>query len=469
MPIQNLPPSFVEEIRSLLGQEEAARLLDALQGEPAVSIRINQGKTSMTPPDASPVPWCPTGFYLKERPVFTLDPLLHLGGYYVQEAASMFLHHVLTRCTGREPVRMLDLCAAPGGKSTLACSALPAGSLLVANEVMKNRVSVLAENLTKWGKTEVVVTNNDPANFTTLGPVFDIILVDAPCSGEGMFRKDPVAVKEWSPENVDMCVRRQRRILADIWPCLRPGGLFIYSTCTYNIKENEEQVRWLCDEWGAESLPVADVPDEWGITGNLLSGETFPVYRFLPHRTRGEGLFMAVLRKPDDNEAEDARPSTRRDKAKDRGKRSQVLPRDLVDRALDWLEEGEGTLEAVTSGMTLSAVPRAHAAFIHQLRTSLRVVQAGITLGEAKGRDLIPAHALAMSTALRHDAFPRVEVDLAQAIAYLRREAITLSDGTPRGFVLLTWQGLPLGFVKNLGTRANNLYPSEWRIRMQNV
>lgn len=467
----NLPLSFISQMRSLLGGEaETARLLDALEGEPSVSVRLNPGKPSPGPAGAEKVPWCPQGYYLTERPLFALDPLWHAGGYYVQEASSMFLHQVLSRWEGKEPVRMLDLCAAPGGKATLACSALPPGSLLVANEVMRNRVQILAENITKWGCPDVVVTHNDPSDFTPLGPVFDIVLVDAPCSGEGMFRKDPVAVEEWSPDNVDMCARRQQRILSDIWPCLRPGGWLIYSTCTYNTRENEEQVRHVCDEWGAEPLAVEGVPAEWGITGSLLEGASFPVYRFLPHRTRGEGLFMALLRKPDDGSSEDRpapRPGRTDRKGKERRTGGQPLPNDLLRQAARWLDGGDEAFEVRPVGETLCAVPRAHAALCAALRGALRVMQAGVALGSVKGRDLVPAHALSMCTAMRPDAFPCWEADRAQALAYLRREALTLPADAPRGFVLVTWQGIPLGFVKNLGNRANNLYPPEWRIRMQ--
>lgn len=202
----------------------------------------------------------------------------------------MFVEQALRRYVGEGPVVMLDLCAAPGGKSTHARSVLPAGSLLVANEVIRNRSQVLAENLTKWGHSGVVVTNNDPADFSSLTDFFDVILTDVPCSGEGMFRKDPVAVSEWSGENVEICWQRQRRIVTDIWPCLKPGGILIYSTCTYNTKENEENIRWIRDEFGAEVLPL-EISTDWNITGNLLSGEDFPAYRFLPHRTKGEGFF----------------------------------------------------------------------------------------------------------------------------------------------------------------------------------
>ncbi len=209
----------------------------------------------------------------------------------------MFVEQVLRQHWGEEPAVMLDLCAAPGGKSTHVRSILPENSLLIANEVIRNRSQILAENLAKWGHTGVVVTNSDPSDFTPLKDLFDVILTDVPCSGEGMFRKDPVAVSEWSLENVEVCWRRQRRIISDIWPCLKPGGILIYSTCTYNTKENEENIRWIRDEFGAEVLPL-DIAEDWNITGNLLPGEHFPVYRFLPYKTKGEGFFMAVLRKP---------------------------------------------------------------------------------------------------------------------------------------------------------------------------
>lgn len=462
-----LPISFCRQVETLLGTDEAGRLFESLQGEPLVSIRLNAHKPCEAVPEGVPVPWCEAGRYLPERPSFTFDPAFHAGAYYVQEASSMFLALALRRCVGTQPVRMLDLCAAPGGKSTLAANALPAGSWLVANEVMRNRAQVLAENLTKWGCPHVMVTNNDPADFTPLGAVFDIILVDAPCSGEGMFRKDPVAVSEWSEENVDLCARRQRRILADIWPCLKPGGYLIYSTCTFNQREDEENVRWMRDEWGAEPLDVPGVSAAWGIEGNLLPGEDFPVYRFLPHCTRGEGFFLALLRKPGEAEMEEAGGTLRREKARKGERKSRqpsTMSREVAAKVSTWLALPED-FEIALQGQGWAALPRAHAEWCRRIGMSLRVLQAGVPLGEAKGRDLVPAHALAMSTCLRPDAFPCVEVARDQAIAYLRREAISLPADAPRGFVLLTWQGLPLGFVKNIGNRANNLYPPDWRIR----
>ena len=358
-------------------------------------------------------------------------------------------------------------------------SLLPAGSLLVANEVMRNRVQVLAENLTKWGHPDVVVTNSDPAEFTPLEHLFDCILTDVPCSGEGMFRKDETAIGEWSPENVEICWQRQRRILTDIWPCLKPGGLLVYSTCTYNTKENEENVRWIRDELGAEVLPL-DVPAGWGITGNLLAGEDFPVYRFLPHKTQGEGFFLAVLRKAGDEEEADGmwtaqmgRPNA--DKlisGKQKGKKgnggkaasSSAFGKEQLAAVQGWLRGAEG-YSLMPEGQALTAFATPWLPVLSALKQHVRVLQAGVTLAETKGKDCVPAHALAMSSLLRREAFACEEVDYPTAIAYLRKEAVTLSGAAPRGFVLLTYRDFPLGFVKNVGNRANNLYPQEWRIR----
>ncbi len=395
-----LPSEFEARTLEWMGEETYRALEAALQTESPVSIRVNRTKWSGEVA-GEPVLWASAGVYLSQRPTFTFDPLFHAGCYYVQEASSMFVEQVLrTYITG--PVVMLDLCAAPGGKSTHARSVLPVGSLLVANEVMRNRSQVLAENLIKWGNAEVVVTNNDPADFTSLTEVFDVVLADVPCSGEGMFRKDPVAVEEWSTDNVQVCWQRQRRILADIWPALKPGGLLIYSTCTYNREEDEENVAWIADELGAEILKVP-VASEWGIIGNL-AGQDFPVYRFLPHRVEVRG--------------------------------TKVI-----------------------------AFPNVHLSEYDLFRQELKVVHAGVTIGELKGKDVIPDHSLAMSTLLNHDGFSRFELTYEQAIAYLRKEAITLDASVPRGYILLTYKNIPLGFAKNIGNRANNLYPQEWRIR----
>lgn len=482
-----LPVSFTDYTRTLLGIDEYNKLADALTGEQPISIRLNEDKL----PDAScslfhasneAVPWSSAGFYLRNRLTFTFDPLFHAGCYYVQEAASMFVEQALKQYVADEPIAMLDLCAAPGGKSTHARSVLPKNSLLVANEVIRNRSQILAENLTKWGHPGVVVTNNDPADFALLDNFFDVILTDVPCSGEGMFRKDPVAVGEWSPENVEICWQRQRRIIADIWPSLKPGGILIYSTCTYNTKEDEENIRWMRDEFGAEVLPLA-IQDSWNITGNLLSGEDFPVYRFLPHKTKGEGFFLAVIRKPgmsiQNAEAECSysqgkafeMPGIRNENSREKGRKSQgkgtrtpVLSKEQLSLLREWLLTPDN-YEFILNGNVVSAFPKSHLSELAALQSSLRIVQAGVNLAELKGKDWLPNHALAMSRTLNPDIFAREEIDYDQAIAYLRKEAIALSVDAPRGIVLLTYKNTPLGFVKNIGNRANNLYPQEWRIR----
>ena len=458
----NLPQAFIERTRQLLGEDIYPLFEEALANEVPVSIRPNRTKCQL-PVEGEPIPWATSGIYLKSRPTFTFDPLFHAGCYYVQEASSMFVERVLCEYV-HEPVVMLDLCAAPGGKSTLCRSALPEGSLLVANEVMRNRSQVLAENLIKWGHPEVVVTNNDPADFTELTHLFDVILTDVPCSGEGMFRKDQVAVDEWSLENVDICWQRQRRILTDIWPSLKPGGLLIYSTCTFNREEDEDNVAWIARELGAEILPVS-IDDFWGITGNLV-GRDFPVYRFLPHKTKGEGFFLAVLRKDGDVCEETPKRFTKTSARMDKKKKGKDTKQPLVvpKEAKEWLASASDYSLAMKDTQVV-AFPKAYQDEYALLQQYLKVIHAGITLGEIKGKDLIPHHSLAMSTALAEDLFPRTEVSYEQAIAYLRKEALILDTDVPRGYVLLTYQGIPLGFVKNIGNRANNLYPQEWRIR----
>ena len=467
-----LPVSFVDYTRSLLGDAEYGRLSEALSAEQPVSIRLNEAKypvasSPLSGDGSCRVPWTSAGFYLSRRPTFTFDPLFHAGCYYVQEASSMFVEQALRQYMSTAPVVALDLCAAPGGKSTHVRSLLPEGSLLVANEVIRNRSQILAENLTKWGHPDVVVTNNDPADFAPLTSFFDVILTDVPCSGEGMFRKDPVAVNEWSPENVDVCWQRQRRILSDIWPCLKPGGLLVYSTCTYNTKEDEENIRWMRDTFGAEILPL-DIPADWNITGNLLAGEDFPVYRFLPHRTQGEGFFLALLRKPEQEEEgleENFQPSRRKSAAScGKKKQASAISKEQLALVRRWLLSPDD-YELSVVGTSVTAFPKAYLSELSSLQQSLRVIQSGVSLAEAKGKDLIPHHALAMSCLLCTDAFSREEVAYEQAIAYLRKEAIVLSAAAPRGYVLLTYKDVPLGFVKNIGNRANNLYPQEWRIR----
>lgn len=468
-------------MREQLGDAQASALCDALcTTEPSVSIRLNpwkyrvpslscaddhrpdeepslplnraQSREQAVPSSLgpSPIPWCPGAYYMAERPPFTFDPLLHAGAYYVQDASSMFLAQVLSAAgefLGNNPV-VLDLCAAPGGKSTLLRSLLPQGALLVCNEPIPKRAQVLAENMTKWGHPAVVVTQNYPADFAPLSGLFDMVVADVPCSGEGMFRKDEGAVSDWSLANVDLCWRRQRDILSAVWPALKPGGCLVYSTCTFNHLEDEDNVRWIARELGADVLPVPHQA-EWGIQ------EGQPGYHFYPHRVMGEGFYVALLRKHKGESGCDALPKARREKSA-RPKSVTSLPREVKE----WVA---GDFELSAEGAGCTALPAVYATLRPLLRQALRVLSEGIALAQLKGNYWQPAHALAMSTALRRGLFPEAALSYEQALAYLRHEAIQVD--APRGFVLVTFRGFPLGFVKNLGPRANNLYPQEWRIR----
>ena len=376
----NLPEDFIRETRQVMGEDRFNRFLGAFDEEAPTSIRLNPKFDAGVRP-RSQVPWCPEGYYLEGRPQFTFDPLFHAGCYYVQEAGSMFVSHVLRHLV-KSPVTMLDLCAAPGGKSTAARSVLPEGSLLVSNEPIANRAQILLENITKWGWPDCIVTNAYPRDFRKAKARFDVILCDVPCSGEGMFRKDPATISEWSLQNVEKCWRLQREIVADAWECLNPGGLLIYSTCTYNIKEDEENVRWILDTYDCEVLEIPTEP-EWNITGSLLPGFSAPVYRFIPGITRSEGLFLAVIRK--------------------KGDFSPCIRKKLPIKTLETdMPEGE---------------------------------------------------------------YPRVDVSYQEALQYLRGEALILPPDTPKGIVTITYQGYRLGPAKNIGNRANNLYPKPWRIK----
>ena len=455
-----LPVPFEESMRQLLGDEYDV-FRTSLLGEPAVSIRLNRSKCTVQP-DYEPVPWATDGYYLPERPAFTFDPLFHAGCYYVQEASSMFVEQAIRQHLVEARVA-LDLCAAPGGKSTLLRSLLPNDCVLVSNEVMRPRAQVLAENITKWGHPRCIVTSNYPVDFTPLGETFDLILVDAPCSGEGMFRKDEVAVAEWSPENVEVCWKRQRDILTDIWTTLRPGGLLIYSTCTFNTQEDEENVRWMMDELGAELLPIS-IDESWGITPSLVP-DVPHAYRFLPGRTRGEGFFLAAVRKGDDACASELPRGSKAKKKEKKGKQPIVA---VPTECKRWLADDKAYAYKII-GAEVVALPAGMEQIYTTLSEQLYLIKAGITLAELKGRDALPAHGLAMSTALSAEVFTRCELAYDNALRYLHREAITLPADTPRGFVLVTYRDVPLGFVKNLGSRANNLYPNEWRIRSSHL
>lgn len=446
-----LPAGFEADVRDVIGDEDWDVFVDALSDEPSVSIRVNskvnnslEGSLSVLGLESMEVKWCEYGRYLFERPKFTYDPMFHAGAYYVQEASSMFVWQALEQLVSKDAV-VLDMCAAPGGKSTVIAQYLSEEGWLVSNEYVPQRAHVLVENIQKWGTSNTLVTNNAPRHFEKLKSRFDAILVDAPCSGEGMFRKDERAREEWSEANVDMCVERQREILESAWKVLSPGGVLIYSTCTFNRHENEEQVQWLIDEMDAEYMPL-NIEDDWMIT------ETERGYRFMPHKTKGEGLFLAVVRKVGEKVGELKEKGGKKQKEQKGGKK--------IDVAVPLV----GEYVVMESDGRYYAVQKNRVALVEDCRKCLNVLSFGVHIYEQKGKDLIPQAALALSKVYKRGNYPEAELTYEEAISFLRKEAIVLAEA-PRGFVLVTYNGLPLGWVKNIGNRCNNLYPEFWRIR----
>lgn len=450
-----IPQAFIDEINSY-GADCLSGLAQALcSTEPETSIRLNRAKGAEASDGYGRVPWCDEGFYLNRRPAFTFDPALHQGLYYVQDASSMAITHAIRHIISLEgirPMRYLDACAAPGGKTTAAISSLPDGSVVVANEYDFRRAAILAENVAKWGNPSVMVTRGDTSRFSRLRDAFDVVAADVPCSGEGMMRKDAEAVSQWSMNLVKECAQRQKEIVENLWSAIRPGGYMIYSTCTFNRHENEEIVAYICDELGGQTIDIG-LDGESGVSAGIATPHH--CYRFIPGLVRGEGLFLCVIRKPGDGAC--ASPKTAKKPLSSLAK----APADATS-ALKWLD-GDYSLAAI--GDKLFALPVTETKWMRDLASNLDVVSAGVTLATIKGHDIIPSQELALSTALRKDAFPTVDIDYNTALAYLRRENVSVD--APKSYVLLTYKSRPLGFVKNLGNRANNLYPASWRIISQ--
>ncbi|CAN5513455.1 rRNA cytosine-C5-methyltransferase [soil metagenome] len=419
--------------------------------ESPTSIRVNPFKPAALKTDAQ-VPWCAEGYYINTRPSFTFDPLFHAGCYYVQEASSMFIDHILKHTRQNdEPVKVLDLCAAPGGKSTLINSALKSTDLLVANEIIKTRVPVLCDNLNRWGAANTIVTNNDPNDFTRLTGFFDTILVDAPCSGSGMFRKDPAAMNEWSEANVNLCHQRQERILAAIYPALKEDGCLIYSTCSYSHQENEDILDWLCTEFEMESVRIP-INKEWGIVETASDREKAWGYRFYPGKAKGEGLFAACLKKKGQT---GELPSV---KTKGHQKLA-LLEIDLIKKYLN--EPDTFYYNKVNEDWLL--ISRNHKESLDTLQRHLYIKKSGVRIGKLMGNDLIPDHELALSLIINKDAILQTPLDYDQAIQYLRRDNIDLQTNN-KGWSLMTFEGHALGWAKLLPNRINNYFPKELRI-----
>lgn len=457
------PPELVRK----LGTDplfDAQSFLETHEAAASVtSVRINPRKTRplLAAEGLPSVPWCDTGLYLPERPVFTLDPFFHAGCYYVQEASSLFVAQVITELgLDAEPCTAVDLCAAPGGKSTLLQSYLHPDSLLIANELIKSRVGILEENLTRWGYPNTIIAHSDPSAFARLPDFADLLLVDAPCSGSGMFRKDQQALDEWSEAAVRLCSERQQRILASSLDCLKSGGTLIYSTCSYSEEENEQIADWLVDTFGLESVRVPYSP-EWGIVESPSPKHACAGYRFYPHKLQGEGFFLAVFRKPG--------PSRSPGKSGKSGKPDKSNHSDknhLAPKALErWVMEPDNYYNFMIGDQLHVIAERLKADFF-AVQKVLYLKNAGLRIGKAhKGEILIPDHALALSTIQNAD-LPKLALDYKTALDYLRKQGLSndLPAGQALGWSLATYGTAVLGWVKIMPGRINNYYPKDSRI-----
>ena len=453
----NLPTSLINSLNDVPGFDREAFINVHTLGDQVVSVRFNPHKAILKQSHlhiASPVPWSSLGYYLSERPVFTLDPALHAGAYYVQEASSMFLEQALKQTVDlTQPLKILDLCAAPGGKSTLIQSLINEESLLVSNEVIKTRVNILQENLTKWGSKNVIVSSNDAKDFARLENYFDVMVVDAPCSGSGLFRRDTQAIKEWSAANVELCAQRQKRIIADAFSSLKKNGILIYSTCSYSLEEDEDILDWMFESFKVNGLKFHTKP-EWKIVESLSPRQNLYGYRFYPDRLKGEGFFIAAVQKM---EGDESALHSKKAVPNWLNKAEQAIVNRWIrpDSNLSLLKQEGGAI----------GVPASLEGEIPILQRRLYLKQAGISIGKFAGKELIPDHSLAMSD-LASPEIASVTLNKDTALQYLRKADVFIDVGH-KGWLLVQYNGINLGWIKHLGNRINNYYPKDWRILMR--
>jgi 16S rRNA C967 or C1407 C5-methylase (RsmB/RsmF family)/NOL1/NOP2/fmu family ribosome biogenesis protein len=457
-----LPQKFLDSLAGIEGFDKEAFVQVHEGSEQVTSVRFNPHKSSMVNGQSlvhhSPliihekIPWSSYGYYLSERPSFIFDPLLHAGAYYVQEASGMFVEQALRQTTDvSQPLRVLDLCAAPGGKSTLLQSLISPDSLLVSNEVIKSRANILEENCIKWGGSNIIVTNADPAAFARLGHFFDVIVIDAPCSGSGLFRREPEAIDEWSEQNVQLCFQRQQRILADVYPALKQGGVLIYSTCSYSKQEDEDIADWLMDTFAVDSMQL-QIDDSWGIVETSSNKNHAWGYRFFPDKIKGEGFFISCFRKQDGDTTVIRLP-----------KKSIVQKVSKSETAIvqPWLQPGK-PVQLWKQKEEIFAFPAALEKELLTIVDNVYVRRAGTVIGKPGANELIPDHALAVSTIIS-DAIVAVSLKLQEAIQYLRKDEVTVS-AVRKGWTLVQYEQYNLGWIKVLQNRVNNYYPASWRI-----
>ncbi|QQS27841.1 MAG: RNA methyltransferase [Sphingobacteriales bacterium] len=452
------PAEFIKRMNQLLPDEFDLFLNSLKKSKAPVSIRFNPFKRPSSIPDNTiPVPWCNHAYMLAQRPDFTHDPFFHAGQYYVQEASSMFVAEILKQFIPEDrSVLALDLCGAPGGKTTLLSTELPTNSLIISNEPVKNRANILLENVLKWGLPNTIVSSNDPSRFEIYQNRFDLVLVDAPCSGEGLFRKSPESIQEWSVNNVQLCSARQKRILSSAAKVVKPNGILIYSTCTFSEEENEKNIAWLINEFGFVSLPIK-LNSSWGITETFQNNPKLYGYRFYPHKVIGEGFFVSCLQKQEQGKAvkinTTAPPFIRTEK--------QLNP--LLSNYLDNPEQFTFYTKNKKDNF---AILKLHETNFIDFASNLYIKSAGIPMGILKGKELVPHEGLALSIYLSKK-LTAIVLSHSEALYYLKKQNFELKKSDILGWTIAKYKDLSLGWLKILPERFNNYFPVEWRIRKQ--
>jgi 16S rRNA C967 or C1407 C5-methylase (RsmB/RsmF family)/NOL1/NOP2/fmu family ribosome biogenesis protein len=434
----SLPQDFITRIQQ--DPFVPADLLTALEESAPTSVRLHpQRKSNFS--TTNRVAWSTNGIYLDERPAFTYDPLFHAGAYYPQEAGSMYLENALAQLTLPEQPVVLDLSAAPGGKSTLIASFLDHKGVLIANEINRSRAYILSENLTKWGYANVFVCNHKPSELSALQGQVDVLVIDAPCSGEGMFRKDHQARAEWHLGNAATCASRQTDILNEVWPLLKEGGYLIYSTCTFNPEENENQLLHLLDD---ESAVKIKLPHFEGLQADRHEIGQY----FFPNQIKSEGFYIAALQKT-------SRANTKHKSAKN-NVLNNAIPKDLSDnllqtQALRYWQEADQVYATTPFALSL-----------YERIKDLKFLKKGTHIATAHKKTWAPGYDLTYSL-FPIWTLPTKAVEAPEALRILHGESQQWE--APAGFYIVTFEGQAIAMIKQIGQRFNNLHPNEWRIR----
>ncbi len=440
-----LPNLFLENMTTLLGNE-ALMYFEALHSSPSTSIRLNPLKSENELSLSHPVAWCENAFYLSSRPIFTTDPFFHAGHYYVQEASSMIIDVLIRSLNLSRQLDVLDMCAAPGGKSTLLSSYLGTTGFLHCHEFDYARALSLKHNILKWGNPNVAVTTGPLVNLTNTGLTYDVVLVDAPCSGEGMFRKEPKAVEQWSYEKIKRCQQLQKSILQIATHLVKPQGYLIYSTCTFNVEENEMIIKPYIEDLTFNSIPCSSLPPGPESPLNMFT------YRMMPHRLNGEGLTVSVLKKNSLSQTEFKSSSS-----------YNAVPN--IHQSIihsQWIREPEAFFPVRLMNQIV-ALPINHFWKYDQLFKKMKVIFQGIALGEIKGKDFIPDHALSQSVFVS-DTLPNIAFSKQEALSYLKCLTPACELQSNALWQIAKYKSANLGWIKHSDSRFKNHYPKQYRI-----